>query len=89
MLNPFLPLATVLSAMAAVQAASGPLRLATYNLRYDSKPDNISVSQSISALPSPLQAPVYLSKSGEQPWSTRRLRVAEQVLGENVTILGE
>lgn len=77
-----------LSIMEVVVAASSPLRIATYNLRYDSKPDNISVAQSLSALPDPLQAPVYLGNSGEQPWSTRRLRVSERILGENVTILG-
>ncbi|KAJ6512384.1 Endonuclease/exonuclease/phosphatase [Mycena vulgaris] len=64
------------------------MRFVTYNLRYDSQPDNITVQQSLDTLPDPLTAPGYLRKSGEQPWSIRRLRVAEQLLGEGIVIAG-
>jgi hypothetical protein len=64
------------------------MRLVTYNLRYDAKPDNVTVQQSLDALPDPLAAPGYLRKSGEQPWSVRRLRVAEHLLGEGIVLAG-
>jgi len=64
------------------------MRLVTYNLRYDSRPDNITVQQSVDNLPDPLDAPGYQRKSGEQPWSVRRLRVAEQLLGEGIVLAG-
>ncbi|KAK0437216.1 Endonuclease/exonuclease/phosphatase [Armillaria borealis] len=64
------------------------LRFSTYNLRYDSMPDNITVSESISALGNPLTQESFLGLSGEQPWSTRRLRVAEHLLSEGIVIAG-
>lgn len=64
------------------------LRIATYNLRYDSQPDNITVQQSLEVLPGPLEEPHYLARSGEQPWSTRRMKVAQHLLSENPTIIG-
>jgi hypothetical protein len=30
----------------------------------------------------------YLRQSGEQPWSLRRLRVAEHLLGEGIMLAG-
>ncbi|KAJ7472887.1 Endonuclease/exonuclease/phosphatase [Mycena galericulata] len=67
---------------------SPAMRLVTYNLRYDSQPDNITVPQSLAALPDPLNGPGYLRKSGEQPWSIRRLRVAQHLLGEGIVLAG-
>lgn len=64
------------------------MRFVTYNLRYDSQPDNIPVSQSISDIPNVLQERPYLALSGEQPWSKRRLRVAEQLLSEDIVLVG-
>ncbi|KAJ7193608.1 Endonuclease/exonuclease/phosphatase [Mycena pura] len=66
------------------------MRLVTYNLRYDARPDNITVQQSLAALPDPLVSPGYQRRSGdsEQPWSLRRLRVAEQLLSEGVVLAG-
>ncbi|KAJ7664263.1 Endonuclease/exonuclease/phosphatase [Mycena rosella] len=69
-------------------ADSMPLRIVTYNLRYDSQPDNITVQQSLDRLPDPLTGPGYFRKRGEQPWSLRRLRVAEQLLGEGIVLAG-
>ncbi|KAI3612979.1 endonuclease exonuclease phosphatase family protein [Moniliophthora roreri] len=63
-------------------------RVASWNLRFDSKPDNISVQDSISALPDPLEPFGFLNGSAERPWSTRRLRVAETLLSEGIQIAG-
>ncbi|KAJ7754168.1 Endonuclease/exonuclease/phosphatase [Mycena maculata] len=71
-----------------LDAESTPMRFVTYNLRYDSQPDNITVKQSLALLPNPLEGPGYFRKSGEQPWSIRRLRVAEQLLGEGIILAG-
>ncbi|KAF7348878.1 Endo/exonuclease/phosphatase domain-containing protein [Mycena venus] len=57
-------------------------------LRYDSRPDNITVQQSLDNLSDSLTAPGYLRKSGEQPWSLRRLRGAEHLLGEGLVLAG-
>ncbi|KAJ6497286.1 Endonuclease/exonuclease/phosphatase [Mycena sanguinolenta] len=64
------------------------MRFVTYNLRYDSRPDNITVQQSLATLPDPLASPGYLRSHGEQPWSLRRLRVAEHLLGEGIVLAG-
>ncbi|KAF8895853.1 hypothetical protein CPB84DRAFT_1781971 [Gymnopilus junonius] len=63
------------------------MRIVTYNLRYDSQPDNISIQQSLDSLPDPLQQPSFLSHNGkERPWSRRRLGVAQRLLSEGITI---
>ncbi|KAK0470978.1 Endonuclease/exonuclease/phosphatase [Armillaria novae-zelandiae] len=65
------------------------LRLATYNIRYDKSPDGITIPESISTLDNPLrERGKFLKLSGEQPWSTRRLRVAESLSSENITVAG-
>jgi hypothetical protein len=65
------------------------VRFMTWNLRFDSMPDNITVPESIAALPNPItQPPAFLNLSGEQPWSTRRIKVIERIVGEGVQILG-
>ncbi|KZT64960.1 DNase I-like protein [Daedalea quercina L-15889] len=64
------------------------MRIATYNLRYDSQPDNISVRESVQALPNPLERPRFLGWSGEVPWSTRRLKVAQLLLHEEPNVIG-
>nr|GAT52786.1 predicted protein [Mycena chlorophos] len=73
-------------------ATSPPdIHLVTYNLRYDTRPDNVTVSQSIASLPSPLPTPAHgylpLRSHEERPWSLRRMRVAEQVLGGGVDVV--
>lgn len=62
------------------------MRIATYNLRYDSQPDSITVQQSLANLPDPLVAINYYGKSSEQPWSSRRIKVAQHLLSEGVVI---
>ncbi|KAF9020819.1 hypothetical protein BDZ89DRAFT_1138385 [Hymenopellis radicata] len=70
--------------------ACSALRLATWNLRYDSQPNSISVADTLAALPSPLDQPQYLaiSNGAEQPWSTRRVRVAEWLKRMDVDVFG-
>ncbi|KAF8886178.1 DNase I-like protein [Infundibulicybe gibba] len=50
------------------------MRISTYNLRFDSMPDNIT--------------PVFEGITTEQPWSTRRIRTAAHLLSEGVVIAG-
>ncbi|KAI0032050.1 mannose-6-phosphatase [Vararia minispora EC-137] len=70
-------------------AARTPVRFMTWNLRFDSMPDNITVPQTISSLPNPITEPaVFLNLTGEQPWSTRRIKVYERIIGEGIQILG-
>lgn len=64
------------------------MRVATWNLRFDSQPNNIPVSQSVASLGDPLQQPAFLNGSNERPWSTRRLRVAEHLLSESIVLAG-
>ncbi len=64
------------------------MRFVTYNLRYDSQSDGISVAQSIAQIPDQLQEQPYLELRGEQPWSKRRLLVAQQVLSEGIVLAG-
>ncbi|KAJ7836915.1 Endonuclease/exonuclease/phosphatase [Mycena olivaceomarginata] len=63
-------------------------RLVTYNLRFDSMPNNITVQQSLASLPDPLIQPNYLSLTAEQPWSLRRIRVAEHLISEGIILAG-
>ena len=64
------------------------MRIVTYNLRLDTKPDGISVQESLDALQDPLREPRFLRFQGEQPWSARRIRAAQQILGESAVIAG-
>ena len=64
-----------------------PLRLATWNLRYDTQPDGIPVSTSLAALPDPCVAPPQVLR-GEQPWSARRVRVAQRLWASPVDLVG-
>ncbi|CDO77744.1 hypothetical protein BN946_scf184993.g7 [Trametes cinnabarina] len=72
----------------AAAEASQSMRIATYNLRYDSMPDNITVQQSLASLPDPLQQYTFFGKKGEQPWSTRRIKVWENLESEGVVLAG-
>ncbi|TFY76737.1 hypothetical protein EWM64_g7274 [Hericium alpestre] len=77
-----------LTTMTVTAAATTGIRLASWNLRFDSMPNNITVQQSLAALPDPLQQPAFLGLSGEQPWSTRRIRVAQRLLSEKIVLAG-
>lgn len=65
------------------------MRVVSWNLRFDAMPDDITVQQSIAALPDPLAQFPFLNITTEQPWSTRRMRVAELVLSEGVVLAGK
>jgi hypothetical protein len=72
-----------------VVITNSSMRISTYNLRFDSMPDNITVQQSIAALGNPLVQPQFFGISGEQPWSTRRIKVAQRLLSEGGIIASE
>ena len=73
-----------------VTAATLPnMRVVTYNLRYDALPDNLTVQDSLDALPDPSSEPNYLNVHQEQPWSNRRIRIAENLLSSNIDIACE
>ncbi|KAJ7127312.1 Endonuclease/exonuclease/phosphatase [Mycena crocata] len=63
-------------------------RMVSYNLRFDSKPDNITVQQSLANLPNPLIQPTFLNLTAEQPWSLRRLHVAEHLISNGISLAG-
>lgn len=67
------------------------MQFVTYNIRYDSRPDSITVKESLNVLSAtdPLQEPEYLSLNNEQRWSLRRLRIAEILLKEDIAVIGE
>ncbi|KAJ8522078.1 hypothetical protein ONZ45_g1265 [Pleurotus djamor] len=64
------------------------MRVASWNLRFDSQPDNITVQQTLNGLSDPLVQPTFLGSSRERPWSTRRIRVAETLLSEGIVLAG-
>ena len=88
----FMPLLGLLSAALTLgthgAAAKQSMRVATSNLRYDSKPDNITVNETLAALPDPLTAPKYFGLKGEQPWSTRRVKVYQHLNSEGIVLAG-
>lgn len=79
-----------LTPAAATTSTSSLLRVMTYNVRYDSMPDNITVRDTIRSLPTalPQDPPTYYADTGERPWSTRRVHVANDVLLRAVDIFG-
>jgi hypothetical protein len=66
---------------------TAPIRLATWNLRYDVLPDAIPVSASLAALPDPCATPSQVLR-GERPWSARRVRVAQRLWASRVDLVG-
>lgn len=64
-----------------------PVRLATWNLRYDTQPDGIPVSTSLATLPDPCVPPPQVLR-GEQPWSARRVRVTQRLWTSRVDLIG-
>ncbi|EJD54707.1 DNase I-like protein [Auricularia subglabra TFB-10046 SS5] len=84
MLSVVSPLAVLALALSA--SAAETLRFVTYNLRYDSRPNNVSVAESLAALPDPLAPVDYYAQSGEQPWSLRRHYITERVLSEGAVV---
>jgi hypothetical protein len=81
-------LSTVLLISMSLLTTSGAFRIASYNLRYDSKPDNITVQQTLDNLADPLMQPSYLKLTSERPWSTRRIKIAQELLNEGTVLAG-
>lgn len=89
-----------LAATAATMASAGTtfprsqkeqtLRLMSYNFRYDSKPDSITVQETIDALPSglPETPSTYYANTAEKPWSTRRIGITNDILFPQVNVVG-
>ena len=86
--------ATIALAMPTTSAVatSTTLRVGSWNLRYDSQSNNITVAQTIASLPDPLLLPVggyFSAPTQERPWSDRRIGVKETVLRSGVEVIGE
>lgn len=66
------------------------LRFLTYNVRYDSLPNDISVADTIASLPGgiPEEPSYYAGADVEAPWSTRRIQVANDVAFNKVDFFG-
>ena len=66
------------------------IRLATWNLRYDTMPDNTSIEETLDRLPGKLEPPKrYSNVTKEYPWSERRIKVAKQLLSEDIVLAGK
>jgi len=74
----------------SVSTTSTNIRLGTWNLRYDSKPDNITVKETIANLKDSLIEPNPYNNGSqiEHPWSTRRIYVSRTLLHEQVQLIG-
>ncbi|KAH3666456.1 hypothetical protein OGAPHI_003452 [Ogataea philodendri] len=73
----------------ATVAQETNLRIQSWNLRYDSKPNDITVQQTIEGLNSTLPIDVdtkWFSNYTEQPWSSRRIGVKNEVQFNNPEI---
>lgn len=89
--SPMAPLRSISTALLIyilLLTTSGAFRIASYNLRYDSKPDNVTVQQTLDNLADPLVEPQYLKLAGEQPWSARRIKIAQELLNEGTVLAG-
>ena len=69
-------------------ASSSSIRIATYNIRFDSMPDDISVERSLAALPHSLISLNSPDTFHEQPWSTRRGKIVQQLIHEVPVLVG-
>lgn len=90
----FGPVVASAARLQGVLAVSGAdmttdLRLMSFNVRYDSEPDDISVQQSLDRLSQGVpSAPTYYGNATEQPWSLRRLYIANDIVFNNVDLFG-
>lgn len=89
-ISPLLAFATSQSVLASsIASMATNLRIMSFNVRYDSIPDGISVQQSLKGLSRGVpQEPAYYSNTTEQPWSLRRLYVANDILFNKVDLFG-
>ncbi|KAF8251347.1 hypothetical protein K440DRAFT_595956 [Wilcoxina mikolae CBS 423.85] len=71
--------------------SSTPLRLLSWNLRYDRISDTIPVSETISTLPTSIPSDdsiAYYTGFREAPWSTRRITIAREVAFNKPAVIG-
>ncbi|KAJ8087583.1 hypothetical protein PM082_006415 [Marasmius tenuissimus] len=64
------------------------MRIATWNIRYDSDPKNIPLKDTIDKLPDCTVQFPFLTLHGEQNWADRRIRIAETLLNEGIDLVG-
>ena len=73
-------------------ATGSSIRLGTWNIRYDSMPDKITVQETIANLNDPLIEPyaynINPNEQSELLWSTRRTYVSSTLLHERVQLIG-
>ena len=88
-------LAVAITAFCSIATASPTskqisLRLMTYNVRYDSQSNGITINETINSLPKglPVAPSPYYGRTGERPWSERRIGVTNDILFPNVDIFG-
>ena len=67
-----------------------PLRFLSYNVRYDSQRNDITVQQTLDSLPAglPTKPSPYYGRTGERAWSERRIGVVNDILWPNVDVVG-
>ncbi|KAF8581286.1 hypothetical protein K439DRAFT_1654099 [Ramaria rubella] len=70
-------------------AQSVSLRTLSFNLRYDSQPDNIPVRDTLHNLPDPLKPRTsFYGDPNERPWSSRRIVVVNEITFNRVNLIG-
>jgi hypothetical protein len=73
----------IAAAASSIIRTSVPMRFLTWNLRYDAIPDSIPLSTTLDSLPATIPADDevrFYRPPHEQPWSTRRVSVARDIL---------
>lgn len=62
----------------------------SFNIRFDSKPDNVTIAQSIAALNgNDIQTPAsYYPDTSERPWSQRRIPLTNQIKFSGANVFG-
>jgi hypothetical protein len=84
--------ATLVSASPVVPRTSSEqtFRLVSYNFRYDSQSNAITVQETIDGLSKglPAKPSTFYGNTGEKPWSTRRIGVANDILFPQVHLMG-
>lgn len=89
----YLIFVTLFGLLSFAAASVSDLRMLTWAIRLDSKPDSISVAQTIAGLNSSIPSDEDLTGSyyndyKEVAWSTRRIALANEILFNKVQIFG-
>lgn len=77
-------------AVAERSTKEATLRFLTYNVRYDSQRNDISVQQTLDSLNSglPVKPSPFYGNSSERAWSQRRIGVSNEILWPKVDVFG-